>query len=221
MFLGLDGFRGGWVAVRLQGPTRDVHFLPAAERILDWSFARAAFDIPIGLPDDGDRICDVEARRLIAPHQSRVFLGARRWILDCATLAEANRAARARGQKGVSAQLFCLSAKIAEIDALARRIGQKRIRESHPEVVFRRLNEHVPLPAKKTPEGARLRRRLLERDGFRDLDLWLAQRRGTGAKPDDVFDACACAIAARDATAKLPARRPRVDAKGLRMEILY
>jgi predicted RNase H-like nuclease len=220
-FVGLDGFRHGWVAVRIEGRKRELRFLSAAEEILAWPFARAAIDIPIGLPEDGDRICDVEARKLIAPHRSRVFLGARRWILDCTTLAEANRTARRRGQKGVSAQLFCLRSKIAEIDALVCHAGQDRIRETHPEVVFRRLNGWNPLAPKKTPQGAALRHQLLERDGFRDLGAWLARRIGTGAKPDDILDACACAIAARDDFGKLPADAPRIDARKLRMEIHY
>lgn len=221
IFLGLDGFRNGWVAVRLHGPKRDVHFLHDADEILAWPFARAAIDMPIGLPDDGNRVCDVDARKLIAPHRSRVFLGARRWILDCRSSSHSNREARRRGQKGVSAQLFGLRSKMAEVDALVQHVGQDRIRETHPELVFRRLNGCKPLPAKKTQEGGTLRRRLLEADGFDKLDAWLEERLGTGAKPDDIFDACACAIAARDAFAKVPTANPLVDSRKLRMEIHY
>lgn len=150
-----------------------------------------------------------------------MFLGARRWVLNCTSLAEANRVARQRGQKGVSAQLLCLRAKIAEIDRLARRLGQDRICETHPELVFRRLNDGMPLPPQKTAQGHALRRKLLKDQGFDDLDPWLARRRGTGAKPDDVLDACACAIAARERRAKLPKTDPRIDASGLRMEIHF
>jgi predicted RNase H-like nuclease len=220
-FIGLDGYRRGWVAVRIDGRKREIDFLDRIERILDLSFERAAVDIPIGLPHKGNRGCDQAARDLLVHNRSRVFLGARRWILDCASLGEANVRARALGQAGVSAQLFCLSAKIAEADALVRKAGQKRIRETHPELVFWRLNGCEPLAGKKTAHGHAARRALLERNGFRDLDAWLERRLGTGAKPDDVLDACACAIAARDDGHRVPLKDVRVDDEGLRMEIHY
>lgn len=222
MFVGLDGFRRGWVAVRLhKDGARDIAFLSELRGILAWRFARAMIDMPIGLPDAGNRGCDEAAQALLGPHRSRVFLGARRWILDHATQADANAHARAAGQAGVSAQLFCLRAKMREADLVAREVGQRRLRETHPELVFRRLNRDLALPAKKTAEGHALRRRLLEKDGFRELDAWLARRFGTGAKPDDILDACACALAARDSKDRVPTRAPRVDALGLRMEIHF
>ena len=220
-FIGLDGYRRGWVAVRIDGRERAIDFLERIERILEMPFERAAVDITIGLPRDGNRGCDQAARDLLVHNRSRVFLGARRWILDCASVGEANARARALGQAGVSAQLFCLSAKIAEADALLHKAGQKKIRETHPELVFWRLNGHKPLAGKKTAEGHAARRALLEQDGFRDLDAWLERRLGTGAKPDDVLDACACAIAARDDGHRLPLNDVRVDDKGLRMAIHY
>jgi predicted RNase H-like nuclease len=123
-FIGLDGYRRGWVAVRIDGRKRAMDFLDRVERILDIPFKRAAVDIPIGLPNDGNRGCDQAAHDLLIHNRSRVFLGARRWILNCASLGEANVRARALEQLGVSAQLFCLSAKIAEADALVHMIGQ-------------------------------------------------------------------------------------------------
>ncbi|HWA90849.1 MAG TPA: DUF429 domain-containing protein [Rhizomicrobium sp.] len=222
MFVGLDGFRHGWVAVRLhESGARDLAFLGALRDILAWPFARAMVDMPIGLPDSGNRGCDEEARHLFGKHWPRVFTGARRWILDCSTQPEANEKAAAMEQQGVSAQLFCLGDKLRETDLLVREVGQHRILETHPELVFQRLNDGRPLPKKQTPEGHALRRKLLEADGFYDLDAWLAQRLGKGAKPDDVLDACACAIAARDRSAKVPIGDPQSDAFGLRMEIHY
>jgi len=222
LFVGLDGFRRGWVAVRLHGDgTREIAFLPELRAILAWRFTRAMIDMPIGLPESGDRGCDAAAQALLGAHRSRVFLGARRWILDCATQAEANLRARAAGQSGVSAQLFCIARKMREADLLVRETGQRRLRETHPELVFLRLNGGRPLPPKKTADGLALRRKLLRADGFEALDAWLGARLGTGAKPDDILDACACAVAARDSRDRVPARNPRIDAQGLRMEIHF
>ena len=96
------------------------------------------------------------------------------------------------------------------------------VREVHPELVFLRLNGDRPLPAKKSEEGDALRRRLLKRDGFRDIDRWLEETRiGTGAKRDDVLDACAVAIAARDPAGSLPEGAPPLDEYELPMRIWF
>jgi predicted RNase H-like nuclease len=85
------------------------------------------------------------------------------------------------------------------------------------------LNNGDPLPSKKTHDGRRLRRRILLDQGFVSIDAWLDQRTGTGAKPDDVLDACACAVGAKEARdeRRLPRKRQPPDAKGLKMEIWF
>ena len=99
---------------------------------------------------------------------------------------------------------------------------QQRIREAHPELVFLRLNFGRPLPSKKTEEGISLRVRLLRREGFVELKDWLAGR-PLGVKADDILDACATAIAARDFTQGnvLPRGKAAKDARGLKMQIWY
>jgi len=84
------------------------------------------------------------------------------------------------------------------------------------------LNGRRPLPAKKSEEGDALRRRLLKREGFRDIDRWLEETRiGTGAKRDDVLDACAVAVAARDPAGCLPGGPALLDEFELPMRIWF
>jgi len=128
-----------------------------------------------------------------------VFAGARRGLWDFASAAAANRVLHARGEKGISLQLWHLGAKICELDAAMTPSLQSGVREAHPELVFLRLNGGAPLPSKHREEGDALRRRLLHREGFAEIARWLKHDRiGTGAKADDVLDACAMAIAARN-----------------------
>ena len=75
--------------------------------------------------------------------------------------------------------------------------------EAHPELIFWRLAGRV-LTSKKTAQGREERVELLEANGIVDIRLWLTQRRGTGIGRDDLIDACACALVARDSTWKLP-----------------
>lgn len=218
-YAGIDGYRRGWVVVWIEGGKRRFERVPNVSAMLAQPFDRAAIDIPIGIPDSGDRGCDFEARALLAPHHSRVFTGVRRWLFGLDYPAIKPEAQR-RGEKAISKQMFHILPKIREVDAAITPSLQRRFLESHPELIFWRLNGQRPLSSKKTAEGHKLRRRLLEADGFNDLETWLGSLRGTGAKPDDLLDACACAIAARDSVHRVPAK-PRRDPRGLKMEINY
>ena len=219
--IGLDGFRKGWVAVFLDGDDHAIRFCHDLADALSAGFDRAAIDIPIGMTDDGERACDLLARERLRPHASRVFTGARRWLwTEFSDPDHANRDALRRGQKRVSRQLWHLGPKIMEVDGFVRANRLHDIREAHPELVFLRLNDCKPLPSKKSEDGIRLRRLLLKRAGIGAIDRWLADERlGTGAKSDDVLDACAVAIAARDVSACFPAGAAPCDAYGLPMQI--
>ena len=221
--LGLDGFSKGWVAVLLEGDLHEIKFCRDVADALSIRFDRAAIDIPIGMTDEGERACDLLARVRLRPHSSRVFTGARRWLWEEFSDPDAaNRDALRRGQKRVSRQLWHLGPKIMEVDAFVRANGEHDIREAHPELVFLRLNAGSPLPSKKSEAGIELRRGLLKQHGIRTIDDWLdGNRIGTGAKTDDVLDACAVAIAARDLADCVPEGAPPRDAHGLAMQVWF
>jgi len=221
--LGLDGFLKGWVAVSIDGDAREISFHGDVAGALAVPFDRAGIDIPIGLTDHGERACDQLARDRLRPHGSRVFSGARRWLWqEYSDPDKANIEALRRGQTRVSRQLWHLGPKIVEVDAFLRADRSRDVREVHPELVFLRLNGGKPLPPKKSEEGDSLRRRLLKQQGFRQIDFWLTQTRpGTGAKRDDVLDACAVALAARDPAGSVPEGLPQFDDQGLPMQIWF
>ena len=221
--IGLDGFPGGWVAVILDGGQQTISFHANVTAALSGRFDCAGIDIPIGMTENGERACDLLARDGLRPHSSRVFAGARRWLWEeFSDPDEANREALRRGQTRVSRQLWHLGRKVMEVDEFVRSHPLIDIREVHPELVFLRLNGGKPLPPKKSEEGDTLRRRLLKRQGFRDIEHWLVQTRiGTGAKRDDVLDACAVAIAAREPKGSLPEGEPPFDDYRLPMRIWF
>ena len=221
--IGLDGFRKGWVAVTLDGDRRSIAFPRDISWLATQRFDRAAIDIPIGMTDDGGRICDRLARTKLRPHGSRVFSGARRWLWDeFADPARANDEAVRRGQTRVSLQLWHIGAKIMEVDAFVQANRRPDLREVHPELVFLRLNSDAPLPSKHHEEGLALRRDLLLSHGIVEIDDWLnSARKGTGAKADDVLDACAVALAARAPVGCLPEGEALYDSQQLPMQIWY
>ncbi|HUB97407.1 MAG TPA: DUF429 domain-containing protein [Stellaceae bacterium] len=218
IFAGIDGCRGGWVVVTIDGRERRFAIVRHFAEIERLGAGRALVDMPIGLPDSGYRACDLKARQMLGSCRSRVFLGARRPLLACADYDAANRWAKKDG-KGLSVQLWNILPKIAEIDRVITPARQSRLLEAHPELAFRRLNGGEALPNKKGRSGRMQRRDLLARAGFRELDDWVGTLTGTGAQPDDLFDACVLASVARD-----PRRvdsPPVADARGLAMEIWY
>jgi predicted RNase H-like nuclease len=221
--LGLDGYSKGWVAVLLDGDRQEITFHCDVAEALSRPFNRAGIDIPIGMTDDGRRDCDLLARAKLRPHASRVFTGARRWLwLEFSDPDDANREAQRRRQKRASRQLWHLGEKIMAVDAFVRANSSCDVREVHPELVFWRLNGHKPLPSKKSEEGDTLRVALLKRQGIHEIEAWLSSTRiGTGAKRDDVLDACAVAIAARDLAGSVPEGTPPFDAHRLPMQIWF
>ena len=218
-YLGLDGFRLGWVAAWIDDSGRQgFDYSERLERLLQIPHKRAMIDMPIGLPEAGYRKCDLQGREWVG---SSVFLGARRNLLGFGSLAEANShywEHEGRG-RGISCQLWNLRCKISEVDAIMTPSRQRVLCEAHPELVFWSRNRKQALNRKKSDMGRKQRIAILKDLGFSEIERWLGLRRGTGIGRDDLIDACACAVAARDATERIGASKR--DAKGLRMEINF
>lgn len=218
-YLGLDGFRFGWVAAWIdERGDHGFDYSPELARLLAMSHARAMIDMPIGLNTSGYRACDLRARELIGP---AVFLGARRDLWTFADMAAANRhywTQEGKG-RGVSAQLWNIRHKIREVDEIMTPARQANIGEAHPELIFWHIAGRVRLAGKASTQGREQRLALLESRGFTRLRTWLTRRHGTGIGRDDLIDACACALAARDSRQRVGGEE--IDPRGLRMEINY
>ena len=67
--LGVDGWRGAWVGALLDG--RSVRLLDLADATAVLAVPDVevvGIDMPIGLSDDGVRVCDEQARDLLRPY---------------------------------------------------------------------------------------------------------------------------------------------------------
>jgi predicted RNase H-like nuclease/predicted enzyme related to lactoylglutathione lyase len=122
-----------------------------------------AIDIPIGIPEEGERPADEAARRFVGPRASSVFSTPPRPVLEAGTYEEARRVAREATGKSISAQSYALRRRILEVDEYARE--DDRVIEVHPEVSFREL-AHRPLLSKHRSDGLAERRALLEEAGI-------------------------------------------------------
>jgi predicted RNase H-like nuclease/predicted enzyme related to lactoylglutathione lyase len=122
-----------------------------------------AIDIPIGIPEEGERPADEAARRFVGPRASSVFSTPTRQVLEAGTYEEARRVARQATGQSISAQSYALRRRILEVDEYARE--DDRVIEVHPEVSFREL-AHRPLLSKHRSDGLAERRALLEEAGI-------------------------------------------------------
>ncbi len=223
---GIDGCRAGWVVARLGATderpsvTMVADLGPVAHDVATGALTHVAIDMPIGLPDRGSRQCDIAARRLLGPRRSSVFPAPVRATVGAASYPEALVRSRASAGVGLSKQAYNLLASIAEVEAVVRRLGQRQVTETHPELAFAALNGGPLAEPKRHPRGAATRARLLA-GAFPGITAVL-ECRLRGARHDDVADACALAWSAR----RLLAGTATIlggdtDATGLRMEIAW
>ena len=91
-------------------------------------------DIPIGLPEEGERACDRAASNLLGNRSSSVF------SIPCRDAVKAEDYHKARKECGGSlgSQSWWLFPRINEVDVFLQTVDEakEKIYESHPEVCF-------------------------------------------------------------------------------------
>ena len=228
--LGVDGCRVGWLAVlRTVGTDPEVKWFRSTEEL----FAGindadiVAIDIPIGLSDNGSRLADMEARRLLAPtRSSSVFPAPVRAALEASSWEEASDLSAAACGKRLSRQSFEIMWRIREVDGALRANTElsSRVREIHPEVCFYFWNGRRPMAhAKRTPEGLAERRALIESEFGPVLnELWRSVPRGVAAMDDlaDAFAALWTANRIASGSALTVPAAPPCDRFGFPMQIV-
>lgn len=179
---GVDGTKGGWVAITLEDGRFDSDRLL---RPIEATFEELgdvdviAIDVPIGF---GPREADRAARGFLRGAANTVFTTPTRDLLE-----------RPFGPGlGLSAQAHALGPRIVHVTRLAE--DDPRIYEVHPEVSFWAMNDGRPLRYRKKSAGGALERiALLRSEGIELVDL-------TAAAPvplDDVVDAAGAAWSAQ------------------------
>ncbi len=231
MVAGVDGCRGGWVAVIVDSATRQATAKTFATakplfRALR-ACAMAVIDIPIGLPESGARACDQAARKMLSPHRhTSVFSAPIRPVLHAATYRRACAIRHRVEGRAMSKQAWNIVPRIVEVDRLLSRNRQRRVVEGHPELSFAGMNGGSALrQPKRTAGGSDARRELLH--GFLSPAVCaglLAQCDRRVVAADDLWDAVALAWTAwrivSGRARRLP-ERPERDARGLRMEMWF
>lgn len=131
--MGVDGCRGGWVAVTWDTIAASISpaIYPSLEALLaaNEDVVAIAVDIPIGLVE-GARGCDLAARKVLGPRRSSVFPAPDPRIIEAVTYGGASALAKELTGKGVSQQVFAIFGKIAEANATVTSCIQDRVSRS-------------------------------------------------------------------------------------------
>lgn len=231
--VGVDGCRGGWIAVfRDEGALRYAIHPTFDELMLAFADgSKVAVDIPIGLPDrpTPSRACDLAARKVLGPRRSSVFSPPSRLAARQPDVLAARQANLAEVGKSLSEQAWGIARKIAEVDQwlTAHPNDSDRVMEIHPEVCFWSLHAERPMQApKKTREGQDERLRLLtdwEPEAAALCFRVLKEQKRSQVQRDDVLDALAAWVTVCGPSASLRSLPtvPQWDGAGLPMRMVY
>lgn len=232
--LGLDGCRAGWIAISLDEENAGYWLVESNSELREYfeEFDRVFIDVPIGLNDKKYvRECDEELRNVLGPgYEASVFNPPIRPALHAPTYAEASMTSYETTGKKVSIQAWNITPNIRVIDQYLQQNKEYRdkIFESHPELLFQKLNGGNSILQKKaTKKGLRHRLGLLKAkskfadDFFRDIK---EDYRRNQVDEDDIVDSMILALYAnrslKEEIKTLPEDPPE-DSTGLPMAIHY
>jgi predicted RNase H-like nuclease len=231
LVIGVDGCRGGWVAIILDREHRKLEpvFVPTLSELVEaYPVSWIGVDMPVGLSSTGTRQCDVDARKFLGPGRtSSVFPPPIPQVLGARTYEEASSLSKRHHpqHKSLSRQTFAILPGLREVRAVITPALQQRIVEVHPEVSFAALAGRPLRFGKRTPEGFDERRDLLQAAFDIDIpDRRLMRSFFSRAAPDDVLDAMVAAWSAQRFAEGRAGRFPAVEERdelGLRMEMVF
>jgi len=238
-YVGLDWASKGWFGVVLADDgSWATELFPSIWSV--WKYhsdaSRILVDIPIGLPSEEKRICDVQAKEKLklAHRGASVFYAPVRNAVYEQNLDEAKATNESEADFSIQNQAWSIVQRIREVDEFLDMYpgARDRVQETHPEVCFYALNgRNAPAESKKTAEGRRRRRALLAEehpDAMAIYEASVDRYTTPGYAPmvsgrDDILDALVAAVTARcspDERLTLP-EAPPTDERGLPMQIVY
>jgi predicted RNase H-like nuclease len=226
---GVDGCPAGWLSVSLddKGEMPVARIFPdAAELLHDAAERLVAIDIPIGLPSNGVRRCDMEARAILGPRKSSVFPAPLRCTLLAPSYEEACAASAGACGKRLSRQTYEILPRIRQVDTLLRERPTlvQIVYEVHPEVCFCHWNARKAMRHPKQSGFGFLERFRLAEQAFpgaaENIRNTIPRKQ---ASDDDILDALAALWTARRiraGTAQRLGNPPEWDEQGLPMQML-
>lgn len=236
-YVGVNWASKGWFGVVLDdGGGWETDLFPSIWSL--WKYhsdaSRILVDVPIGLPADERRACDVRAKEKLGHRQRSVFYTPIRKAVYQHNLEDAKETNEAEAGFSIQNQAWSVVPRIREVDEFLDMYpsARDRLYETHPEVCFYALNGRNALEdGKKTGDGVRRRKALLadeHPDAMTIYEQSVDQYTTPSYAPmvsgtDDILDGLVAAVTAQRASEErltLP-EAPPTDERGLPMRIVY
>jgi predicted RNase H-like nuclease len=207
---GIDGTRNGWITAEFTGDTWNLDYY---EKLSSIDFDEALIDIPIGLPESSTRKCDAEARDFLAPERHySIFNCPVRDAVYADSYQDACDINEEETGKRISKQAWNIVPKIREADKQAQK---RELREAHPEVFFKAIEEKSVIESKSSVEGLKDREEILKR--FGDISV-IEDFEAKDVSEDDLIDAMVLSLGSKFELENIPGN-PDKDSEGLEMSI--
>ena len=214
--VGADSCPVGWFVTVLDGVSLKTKTHEQFEDVVAThrDVKRILVDIPIGLPRDQRRRCDIEAKDLLGCRGGSVFFSpseraARHEDYDCA-----NEAHRQSIGHGLSQQAHAICDKINEVATVVDDRYDGLVRESHPELCFAALNGQPIAYSKSSERGRYLRMHLLSEELTNAVECYRDARNEYLLKEvrrDDIIDSMVLAVSARSEALTMVPPNPSSD----------
>jgi len=230
---GIDGCKLGWILISFDEGEERYQIIQSSDELKSVfeTYDRIFIDMPIGLEDEEyTRECDALLRKeLGGEYSSSVFSPPIRPALEAPSYVEANMISYEWTEKKLSLQSWNITPKIKVLDELLKANPEfkEKVLESHPELLFQKLNGGMIFQKKNLKKGIRHRLELIKEeesiadDFFRDIkEEWRRSEVGE----DDIVDAMALAYYAKKSEVKGIKTIPAVvnfDSEGLPKAIHY
>jgi predicted RNase H-like nuclease len=164
--LGVDGCKGGWVAVALEdGVFAGSRFVDSIGDVASDPASVIGIDTPLGETTPGNRAADRSARAFLKPRSALVFPAPLLAALEAPTHSEGSAVSVAKCGKGVPKQAWGLRKYM--LDARPHwSEDPTRLREVHPECSFKQMKGDTVTTKKIHWLGVRERLSLLGEQGI-------------------------------------------------------
>lgn len=224
---GIDGCKAGWLLVSFDKGNEKYEVLRTDDELLNAlsSYDRIFLDMPIGLEDEEyHRECDQLLRKeLGSEYASSVFSPPIRPALDAPTYVEANVISFEYNEKKLSLQSWNITPKIKTVDTFLRENPnlQEKVFESHPELLFQKLNGGMIYQKKNLKKGIKHRLELIsaeEKEADEFFRVIKEEYRRNEVAEDDIVDAMILAYSSKrseEAGIKTIPASPEKDSEGL------
>ena len=158
MYIGVDGCKGGWIASVYDRGSFEIKKYFSIEELVEANknYNELLIDMVIGLQSNKDEVRpDNAARALIPGRTSTIFAVPARQAVYADTREKIREANKNALGKDLPAQAIAIIPKMRELDEFLQEnpTHKNRLKESHPEVCFSRLNGSVVMSRKADGEG--------------------------------------------------------------------